>query len=235
MWSGPRNISTAMMRSWGNRGDTYVVDEPLYAHYLLQTGKDHPVAEQIIASQENDWRKVVAWLTEGTPDGQAVFYQKHMTHHMLPEMDRAWLGRLTNCFLIRHPRQVITSYVRKHALPTAEDVGFPQQREIFRWVREHADAQPPVLEARDVLEDPEKTLRLLCEKVGVAFTQRMLSWKPGLRETDGVWAEHWYREVVSSTGFNPYKARDDRVPPSLADVYDQCLACYHELYEHRLR
>ena len=236
MWSGPRNISTAMMRSWGNRGDTYVVDEPLYAHYLLQTGKDHPVAEQIIASQENDWRDVVRWLTEAEPDGQAVFYQKHMAQHLLPAVGRDWLGQVTNCFLIRHPREVIVSYLRKNGRPSVADVGFEQQLEVFDWVRANVPGEtPPVLDARDVLADPERMLRLLCEAVGVAFTDRMLSWPPGLRPSDGVWAPHWYTEVATSTGFRPYTPRNEPVPDELADVYERCLACYERLHAHRLR
>ena len=139
MWSGPRNISTAMMRSWGNRADTMVVDEPLYAFYLQATGKKHPVAKEVIASGETDWRKVVATLTTAVPPSghkgpSHIFYQKLMTHHLLPEMKRDWLDSLTNCFLIRDPAEVITSYIKKNDDPTLEDIGFVQQAEIFDWV-----------------------------------------------------------------------------------------------------
>ena len=131
MWSGPRNISTAMMRAWGNRPDAFVCDEPLYSHYLQVTKLPHPVADEIIANHESDWRKVVAWLTEATPESKPIFYQKQMTHHLLKEVERNWLGEVTNCFLIRHPRDVILSYVKRNEYPTAEDLGFPQQAEIF--------------------------------------------------------------------------------------------------------
>lgn len=235
MWSGPRNISTAMMRAWGNRPDTFVCDEPLYACYLQATGSDHPGREEVIAAGETDWRKVVAWLTGEVPQGKQIFFQKHMTHHLLPEIDRGWLDQVTNCFLIRDPREVIVSYLRKNRDPTAEDVGYPQQAEIFRRVRERLGVAPPVLDARDVLADPQRMLRMLCERVGVPFTERMLSWPSGLRDTDGVWAKYWYAEVETSTGFKPYTPRTDDVPTRLADVHRQCLAWYEELYEHRLR
>jgi hypothetical protein len=235
VWSGPRNISTALMRSWGNRDDTAVCDEPLYAHYLAATGKPHPGADEVIAHGPTDWRQAVAALTGDAPGGKPVFYQKHMTHHLLPGIDRSWLAQLTNCFLIRHPREVLASYARVVAEPTLEDVGFVQQAEIFDWVRGHQRGTPPVVEARDVLADPRHTLGLLCEAVGVPFRQAMLSWAPGPRPTDGVWAKHWYKEVEHSTGFRPYTPREVRLPDRLAALHDRCLECYERLYAHRLR
>jgi hypothetical protein len=234
MWSGPRNISTALMRAWGNRDDTAVCDEPLYAHYLAVTGKPHPGAAEVIARGPADWRQAVAALTGDVPGGKPVFYQKHMTHHLLPDMDRSWLGLVTNCFLIRHPREVLVSYVKVVAEPALEDVGVVQQAEIFDWVRAHRGLTPPVVDARDVLADPRRLLGLLCDALGVAFQEAMLSWAPGLRPTDGVWAKHWYREVEHSTGFRPYTPRDEPVPERLARLYERCLACYARLYAHRL-
>ena len=235
MWSGPRNISTAMMRAWGNRTDTFVCDEPLYAYYLHATGSDHPGREEVIAAGETDWRKVVAWLTGDVPQGKSIFFQKHMTHHLLPEVERGWLARVTSCFLIRDPREVILSYVKKNRDPTAEDVGYPQQAEIFRIVCQRSGEAPPVLDARDVLADPRRMLGLLCERVGVPFQESMLSWPPGWRETDGVWAKHWYAEVETSTGFKPYTPRREELPAHLAEVGRQCREWYDELYEHRLK
>jgi hypothetical protein len=242
MWSGPRNISTAMMRSWGNRADTVVVDEPFYAFYLKATGKKHPVAEEVIAAGEIDWRKVVAGLTSELPETQPkgsshirIFYQKQMTHHLLPEVERAWLAGLTNCFLIRDPAEVIASYIKKNDEPTLTDVGFVQQAEIFDWVRARSGAIPPVIDARDVLQDPERMLRLLCRAVGVEFDPAMLSWPPGLRETDGVWAKHWYGEVAQSTGFAPYRAQQVEVPERLREIEARCRGCYDRIYQHRLR
>ena len=155
MWSGPRNISTAMMRSWGNRPDTAVVDEPFYAHYLHATGADHPAADEVIASGERDWRAVVRSLVGGMPDAKPVFYQKQMTHHFLPHIGRDWLGKVTNCFLLRDPREVIVSYIKKNHDPTVEDLGFLQQAEIFDIVSAQTGVVPPVVDAHDVLAGSE--------------------------------------------------------------------------------
>lgn len=163
MWSGPRNISTAMMRAWGNRPDTVVCDEPLYAHYLKITGLPHPGAAEVIVHHETDWRKVVAWLTGPVPDGRAIFYQKHMTHHLLPGIERRWLDDLTHAFLIRDPREMLTSYIRTIPDPRLEDTGLPQQVEIFDRVKQRMGRTPPVIDARDVLENPRRTLGLLCD------------------------------------------------------------------------
>lgn len=235
MWSGPRNISTAMMRSWGNRTDTFVCDEPFYAYYLQATGRDHPGADEVIANGETDWRNVVQRLTGDVPEGKHVFYQKQMTHHLLPQIDRAWLRGVTNCFLIRAPREVIVSYIRKNNDPTLEDIGFVQQAEIFDWVRADTGAIPAVIDARDVLENSRRILELLCDKVGVEFSDSMLSWPPGLRETDGIWAKHWYGEVLTSTTFRgPPPRTPEPVPERLRDVYKKSQEAYARLYQHRL-
>jgi hypothetical protein len=236
MWSGPRNISTAMMRAWGNRPDTIVCDEPFYAHYLQTTSRAHPGADEVIVNGETDWRKVVERLTGEVPDGKRIFYQKQMTHHLLPEIDRAWLGAVTNCFLIRDPREVIVSYIKRNNDPALEDIGFVQQAEIFDLVRAHTGAISPVIDARDILENPEKILRLLCDAVGVEFVDAMLSWPPGLRDTDGIWAKHWYGEVVNSTAFRkPLPREPEPVPERLRNVYDRSRESYDRLYEYRLR
>ena len=235
MWSGPRNISTAMMRSWGNRPDTFVCDEPFYAHYLQATGREHPGAAQVIADGETDWRKVIARLSGNVPDGKRIFYQKQMTHHLLPHIDRAWLGTVTNCFLIRDPAEVIASYIRKNNDPALEDIGFVQQAEIFDWVRARSGAIPPVIDAHDVLENPEKILRLLCDAIGVEFREALLSWPPGLRETDGIWAKHWYGEVATSTSFHkPYNRDPEEVPARLSAIYEKARKAYELLHKHRL-
>ena len=235
MWSGPRNISTAMMRAWGNRQDTFVIDEPFYACYLKATGKNHPGADEVIAIGEIDWRKVVVHLTGPIPNGKSIFFQKHMAHHLLPEVDREWLGAVTNCFLIRDPRQVIASYIKKRDDPALEDLGFTQQAEIFDFVRSRAKSIPPILDANDVLENPARMLHLLCDAVGVEFSESMLSWQPGLRATDGVWAKYWYAEVAKTTSFQPYRARDYQVPERLRETYERCRECYEGLYQYRLR
>jgi hypothetical protein len=223
-----------MLRSWGNRPDTFVCDEPLYAHYLLKTGAPHPGADEIVRYQENDWRKVVAWLTGDVPGGKRIFYQKHMTHHLLPEIDRGWLDAVGNAFLIRAPREVVISLDRVVANPVLEGTGLPQQLEIFALVRRRTGRVPPVLDARDVLDNPARQLRLLCAALDVDFTEAMLSWPPGPRATDGVWAKHWYAAALQSTSFQPYQPRNDPVPPHLTGLLDEAEEIYRQLYEHRL-
>jgi len=234
MWSGPRNISTAMMRAWENRSDTVVCDEPLYAHYLRETGIDHPGAEEVIRHHESDWRKVVAGLVGEIPGGKAIYYQKHMAHHLLPMIDRNWLDDVDNCFLIRDPREMLTSLIKNLPHPRIEDTGLPQQIEILEFVRRKSGKMPPVVDARDVLTDPARMLRLLCAALGVPFADTMLSWPAGRRETDGVWAKHWYEAVERSTGFEPYKRKNDELPAELEPLYRACRECYERLYELRL-
>jgi hypothetical protein len=235
MWSGPRNISTAMMRAWGNRPDTFVCDEPLYAHYLQQTGLAHPGAEEVIRFHEPDWRKAVAWLAGPVPQGKAIFYQKHMTHHLLPNIERGWLEHLTHCFLIRDPREMLTSLLHFLPQPNLADTGLPQQIEVYDWVRKHTGNQPPVVDARDVLENPRRMLTLLCRALAVPFAEAMLSWPPGRRETDGIWAKHWYASVERTTSFQTYVPKEEPIPPSLTGLYEECVPLYQHLYAQRLR
>ncbi|MFL6582919.1 MAG: HAD family hydrolase [Chthoniobacterales bacterium] len=234
IWSGPRNISTAMMRAWENRGDTAVVDEPFYAFYLNETHAKHPGAEEVISAGETDWRKVVAQLMADVPGRAQIYYQKQMTHHLLPVIDRSWLAQVTNCFLIREPARVIASYLKKNYRPSATDLGFPQQTEIFETVRQLTNRTPTVIDADDVLRDPARILRLLCEAVGVHFRESMLAWPPGRRASDGVWAKHWYSEVEKSTGFAPYNGASAAVPEELRDVHDECRTHYDKLHALRL-
>ena len=234
MWSGPRNISTAMMRAWENRGDTAVWDEPFYAYYLDSTGIEHPVDSEVIAAGETDWRRVVERLLGEVPGGRPVFFQKHMTHHLLPEIDRGWMDAVINCFLIRDPREVLASYALKRSTVTVEDVGVPQQAEIFHYVRARSADPPVVLDARDVLENPRGVLSALCDRVGVEFTERMLAWPPGPRESDGVWAKHWYHSVHRSSGFQPYVAKTESLPGHLESLARECEPHYRRLWEQRL-
>jgi hypothetical protein len=228
MWSGPRNISTAMMRSFGSRPDTVAVDEPLYAYYLDATGIDHPGREQILASQPRRWDEVAARLTGPVPGSPAVHYQKHMTHHLLPEVGRDWLGALTHAFLIRDPAHVVASYAKVRGEPTLDDLGYPQQLEIFRAFG------GPVVDAADVLRDPAGTLDRLCGALGIGFDEAMLSWKPGPRAEDGVWAPHWYASVHASTGFAPYQPSPAVVPDRLRALVEAAQPYYDEMAAHRL-
>jgi hypothetical protein len=234
MWSGPRNISTAMMRAWGNRPDTFVCDEPLYAHYLSVTGREHPGSAEVIAAGERDVNKAIDWLLGPVPGGKRVWYQKHMSHHLLPEVPREWLREVTNCFLIREPREVLTSLVKHVPDATLPDTGYAQQAEIFDLVRGWTGKTPPVIDARDVLNEPRRVLGKLCEALGLEFTDRMLSWPPGLRQTDGVWAKYWYKEVETTTSFRPYKPKDEPVPAHLREILEICERHYQHLYQHRI-
>lgn len=236
MWSGPRNISTAMMRAWEARGDCAVSDEPLYAHYLkARPAVDHPGRDEIIATCETNWRRAAAALTGPAPGGKPIWYQKHMTHHLLPEMGRDWVWSLSNAFLIRDPAEMLVSLAKVMPGPGLGDTGLPQQVELFEAVRARTGRVPPVIDARDVLEDPPGVLGALCGALGIAFTDRMLSWRPGPRETDGVWAKHWYAAVERSTGFEPYKERNEPVPAALKPVHEECRRLYETMHAHRLR
>ena len=228
MWSGPRNISTAMMRSFGARAGTLVVDEPFYAHYLAVTGLDHPGRDAVLASQPTSWQDVAAMLTGPLPAGVELHYQKHMAHHLLPDLGRDWLNDVTNAFLIRDPAHVVASYARVRGTPTLEDLGFPQQVEIFRA---HGG---PVVDAADVLRDPAGVLGRLCAALGLAFDPAMLHWPPGRRATDGVWAPHWYATVEASTGFAPYDPSPVEVPPRLLPLVAAAQPFYDELAATRL-
>ncbi|MGH3069285.1 MAG: hypothetical protein ACRDMI_11950 [Streptosporangiaceae bacterium] len=229
MWSGPRTVSTALMRAWENRPDTVVEDEPLYAFYLDRTGITHPGREQVIASQPTSWQAVISQLTTAPlPAGRTVFYAKHMTHHLLPEVDRGALAPLRHAFLIRDPRELLASYARVRATPTLDDLGIWQQAEIFDRFG------GPVIDARDLLEHPETVLRALCAALEVPFTTAMLSWPAGPRETDGVWAPHWYESVWRSTGFGAYHPPERALPSRLAALAGQCQPFYERLRASRL-
>ena len=234
MWSGPRNISTAMMRAWENRDDTAVSDEPLYGHYLKATGLPHPGAEEIMAAQDTDWRRVIASITGPVPGGRPIWYQKHMTQHLLPEIDTVWLGSLRHCFLIRSPEAVLASYARTRPDVVADDLGFLQQERIFAQVRERLGSVPPVLDSVDVLANPETLLRRLCAALDVPFSQSMLHWPAGPRDSDGVWCRYWYATVERSTGFAPPVATQPDLSPPLREIADVCRPAYEALYRHRV-
>ncbi len=234
MWSGPRNISTAMMRSWENRPDTVVVDEPLYAAYLAATGIEHPGRAEVLASQPNDYADAVAALDVPLPAGRRVHYAKHMSHHVPGGMDLAWTLRFRNVLLVRDPREVVASYVRSREACEPADIGLLQQERLARFW-DDAGLEVPVLDAGDVLRAPEAHLRWLCDWLGLDLTDRMLSWPPGPRPTDGVWAPHWYDAVLDSTGFEPWRPRDVRLSEHDAAVAEACRPAYELLHARRVR
>jgi hypothetical protein len=236
MWSGPRNVSTAFMRSWENRPDTVVVDEPFYAHYLLATGVDHPGRAEVLAHHETDWRRVVESLLAPLPPGVMVFYQKQMSHHLLPHMGREWLGSVTHAFLVRDPAPMLASLDEKLGNFELEATGLPQQVEIFDFVRRSTGRVPPVVDAADLMAAPEPMLRALCSSLGIPFSECMLSWPAGPRATDGVWAKYWYERVERSTGFEPAEAAAvPQLRGRLAELEAQCRPLYEHLRAHRLR
>jgi hypothetical protein len=235
MWSGPRNLSTALMRSWGSRPDTAVVDEPFYACYLAATGRDHPGREEVLASQSTDWCEVAGALTGAVPGGRPIYYQKHMAHHLLPDMGRGWMDHVRHAFLIREPGPMLASLAR--VWPDAElaDTGLPQQVDLFRREAERLGHAPPVVDAGDLLADPAGVLTGLCEALGVVYDPCMLAWSAGPRPEDGVWAPHWYSAVCRSTGFEPPRTTAaDGPPESMAGLLQECLPLYEELRSSRV-
>ena len=217
------------MRSWASRGDTAVVDEPFYAHYLHTTRYAHPGAEEVIAAGETDWRAVVERLLADRPGGAAIQYHKHMTHHMLSHIDRAWIKRVSSCFLIREPRRMLLSFAKVIPDPRLDQTGLPQQVEIFNYVREATGQVPPVISSSGVLKAPERSLRRLCQALELPFDAAMLSWRPGKHASDGVWARHWYASVERSSGFAPYQDDDTPLPASLRQLHSDCQRLYDQM------
>lgn len=234
MWSGPRNISTALMRAWDNRGDTTVSDEPFYAHYLVETAAPHPGRDEIVASQSTNYAEVAKTLTGPIPGGKPIWYQKHMAQHVLPDDPLDWLAGVRSCFLIRSPEEVVASFTRNRPDAAVWELGFEQQGRLFDHVCEQNGTAPPVLDAADVLKNPAAALRALCESLGVSFSERMLHWPAGPRTNDGVWAKYWYRTVEASTGFQAYRPRKIRLTPFQHRLADRCRPFYARLAEHRL-
>jgi len=234
MWSGPRNLSTAMMYSFGARTDCAVWDEPFYAAYLKATDLDHPMRDEILADGQQDPDAVIADCLGPTPDGRNVFYQKHMTQHMIPEFDRSWLAECINIFLIRDPARVIASYSAKRENPTLDDIGFWQQAELFDQVCQTNGTAPPVIDSYDIRVDPEGVLRKLCTAIDLPFQPQMLRWPGGGHKDDGVWAQHWYGSVWTSTGFAAAEGPVPAVDPALQSVWRAALPHYQKLEKYKL-
>ncbi|HEY2179922.1 MAG TPA: hypothetical protein VGH15_15230 [Caulobacteraceae bacterium] len=234
MWSGPRNISTAMMRAFGARDDTAVIDEPFYGAYLALSGIDHPMRGEVLAAMETDPAHVAASLIGPAPGGAALWYQKHMTHHMLLAAPRAWMGACRHAFLIRAPERVLASYAARRAAVDFTDIGFAQQEDLFDEVSQRLGQAAPVIDADDILADPRGALDVLCRALEIRFDEAMLAWPPGRRNTDGVWAPVWYEAVERSTGFAPPAAPPARLEPRLKTIADRARPIYQRLARHRL-
>ena len=228
MWSGPRNLSTAMMYSFAQRSDCFAWDEPFYSAYLTRTGITHPMGDQVIAAGEPDPDKVIARLRGPVPDGKAHFYQKHMTQHMLPGIDRDWLRDVTNVFLIRHPARVVASFSAKLEDLTLDEIGFRQQFELYELAKSFGQT-PIVIDSHDIREDPEAALRKLCAALGLDFEPAMLSWPKGGRPEDGVWAPVWYGAVHGSTGFAGAEGPLPALPAKYAGIVEEAMTYYEPM------
>lgn len=233
VWSGPRNISTAMMRSWENRADTCVVDEPLYAHYLESTGIVHPMTDEVIASQSTDWRLVTRELTQQPKAAYEVYYQKHISTHLLEHMDLQWCESLSNCLLIRNPDKMVASYAKKRNDLDARDFGYEQLLQVYEHLLKQGH-EPIIIDTDRFLQDPQSQLEKWCARLEIPFDSAMLNWPAGKRDTDGVWASHWYDVVEKSTGFAPYKAVVPELNSKQQAVADECRVAYERMLQSAL-
>ena len=232
MWSGPRNLSTALLRSFENRNDTNVWDEPFYAYYLNETKKNHPMAKEIINKFETDVKKIIELVTQKNIN-KKIFFQKHMTHHILEYTPTDWVKNGHNCFLIRNPKEVISSFLEKWPEASFEDFGFTDQFNLFNFIKNEIGESPAVIDASDLRNYPEKYLKILCKKIKIPWDPRMLQWEPGLRAYDGVWASHWYPSVQSSTGFN--KNSSKRIfTNEVLNIAAQAEELYSELSRYKI-
>lgn len=234
MWSGPRNLSTAMMRSFSSRADTYVSDEPFYGCFLKESGAGHPMRDEIIAAMDCDWRSVLEGLKGEPPEPVPVWYQKHMWHHMTGPIGYDDFAGFTHAFLIREPERMIASYLAKREAAAFEDFGLERQAEFFEREADRLGHAPPVIDADDVLADPEGVLLKLCARLGIPFDAAMLSWARGRRDTDGIWAAHWYNSVENSTGFGPPQTEAIHLPASGRSLAERCRPFYERLAVHKI-
>lgn len=234
MWSGPRNISTAMMRSFGARPDCAVSDEPFYGAFLKATGEPHPMARETIDSMDCDWNSVLESLSGEAPGSAPVWYQKHMPHHMTGPVSIASFTQHRHAFLIRAPERVVASYRRKNELRRPEMLGFAQLREYFEFEAERSGTVPPVIDSDDILADPPGVLARLCETLGIAWDPAMLGWEKGPHKEDGIWGEHWYDKVNASTGFGPPPGQSPALEGEYLATAEACKADYEELARYRI-
>ena len=234
MWSGPRNLSTALMRSFSSRADTFVSDEPYYGAFLAASGADHPMREEVIAAMDCDWANIARTLAGPVPEGRPVWYQKHMWHHMVGPVGYDDFAGFTHAFLIRAPERMIASYLRKREAAAFEDFGLDRQAEFYEREADRLGAAPPVVDAGDILADPAGTLSALCARLGIGWDPAMLTWPPGRRATDGPWAPHWYATVEASTGFGPPEGPLPELPDDARRLAERCRHHYELLAAHRV-
>jgi hypothetical protein len=233
MWSGPRNLSTAMMRSFSSRPDTAVSDEPFYSAYLARSGVVHPMQDEVLASQTQDPHQVAADLLGPVPGNKSIWYQKHMAHHMIEGVPLDWMDNVTNVFLLRSPERVLASYAQKREHVTLRDIGFAEQAMLFDRVADRLGHAPTVVDSEDVRRDPRGTLGALCKAVQIPFIEAMLSWPKGQHPDDGVWAPHWYGAIFNSTSFAPPDDNPTTLPDHLRGIADQARPFYERMAAHR--
>tara|TARA_B100001029_G_C15060841_1_gene458340 strand:+ start:974 stop:1690 length:717 start_codon:yes stop_codon:yes gene_type:complete len=233
MWSGPRNISTALMRSFENRPDTVVTDEPFYAHYLYKTKINHPMKNEIIENGNINWENITNELIGPIPKNKTVWYQKHMSQHNLPGYNLEWINKITNCILIRNPKDVIASFSKKFKLISSNQLGYKQQTVIYNLTKHNNKVI--IVDADDILKNTEYIIKKLCYKLKIPFYKQMLSWPKGKRQSDGIWSRYWYKEVELSTGFNCYSNNKNTLFKDYYRIYLDCMDDYELLYDIRIK
>lgn len=232
LWSGPRNVSTALMYSFRQRSDVSVIDEPLYGHYLRESGVAHPGREEVLENMQLDGNKVMKELLAESQHGPNLFL-KQMAHH-LTGIDHDFLAATDNVFLIRDPEQMLPSLINQVPEPSLRDTGLKIQADLFDELVAIGQT-PPVLDAKQLLLDPARVLELLCRQLGLSFEKAMLSWSAGPKPEDGIWAKHWYHNVHHSTGFMPYTEKKDPFPDQLAALLETCKPHYDKLASHAIK
>tara|TARA_B100001175_G_C19365466_1_gene569165 strand:+ start:93 stop:803 length:711 start_codon:yes stop_codon:yes gene_type:complete len=225
-WSGPRNISTALMRSWSSRLDTYVTDEPFYAYYLNETKINHPMRKEVISNYLSDYDEVVNYLTQEVPNKKNIWYQKHMAHHLIDLNKIDWIKKCENCILVRHPKEVINSYSVKNHLQSVKELGYPQQLEIIKYLKE-SNKKFKVIDSEDLLKNPKEVLSDWCDHLNINFDKSMLTWKEGNHQNDGIWWQHWYDNVVKTTGFQKYAKKDISIENKYDSIYNESMEYYN--------
>ena len=231
MWSGPRNLSTALMRSFENRDDTIVHDEPFYGYYLFKTQLNHPMKDEIISNYPIAQNEIIKNIT--TKQKNKIYYQKHMTHHIVKNTRIEWIKKGYNCFLIRHPSKVINSYIQKNTLRNINDIGFKKQFEIFKKIKKN-NSKFIVINADDILINPIISMKKLCKKLNINFSKKMINWPKGKRDTDGIWSKVWYKNVIQSSTFNKFKSEQINVPKKYSKIYDESLKYYEAMNKYSL-
>ena len=231
-WSGPRNISTALMRSWSSRKDTFVTDEPFYAYYLKETKFKHPQYKEIINNYSSNYDEIVNYLINKTPKDKKIWYQKHMAHHILDLNNIDWVNNFENCILLRHPKEVISSYSKKNKLNSTEELGYPQQYEIIKYLKK-INRSYVIIDSSELLKNPKEVLSTWCIKINIKFEKSMLRWKRGNHVNDGIWWKSWYDNVIKTSEFQKYEKKDINIENKYDSIYNESMKYYSFLKEDK--